>query len=79
MVVETDVDRLFEFVKKNKKVSLVKVARMLNENRKVVEEWAKVLEESKLISIEYSFNPFAKAYLRIVEDGKKQEKGISKK
>ena len=71
MVVTTEVDRLYEIIIKQKKISLVKVSKILNEKIKIVEEWAKTLEESKLISVEYSFNPFVRAYLKVVENAKK--------
>ena len=49
----TDFDRVMDYVKKNKKVRVIKIAKDLKIYQKRVEDCARVLEENGLIEIEY--------------------------
>ncbi len=75
MPIDTDVDRLFSLVKQKKKISLRAASKKLGEEKKIIESWAKILDEAELIEFDYSLNPIAGAYLKV----KKIEKEDNKK
>ena len=50
---ETDIDVLYEMLKKNKKIPLSKLAELFKVNKKVVEEWGTILEESGYAIVDY--------------------------
>jgi F0F1-type ATP synthase assembly protein I len=74
---KTDIDRLFDFVKINKKADLDVVAKEFSIPRDKVEEWAKILESSELITIHYP--AFGDAQLVYKEDIKEKKKEDKKK
>ncbi len=53
--IHTGVDALLELVKKKKKISLREAAKLVKYSPEVVEDWASILEEEGIISIEYTF------------------------
>ncbi len=54
-LISTGVDQLINLVYREKRVSLENAARELGIARKVIEEWARILEEEGIVRIEYQF------------------------
>lgn len=50
---KTDFDNFYEFIKQNKKITVTQVALHFKMPKKKVEEWAQILEEHRLIKINY--------------------------
>ncbi len=50
---DTDIDVLYELIKKNKRLPLSKIAELFKVDKKVVEEWGKILEEYGYIIVDY--------------------------
>lgn len=50
---ETSVDKLLDLVKKEKVIKFSDAAKKLNVNEKQIEEWGKILEDHKLIELDY--------------------------
>ena len=73
MPIDTDVDRLFSLVKQKKKISLRAASKKLREKKKIIESWAKILDEEGLIDFDYSLNPIAGAYLKVKKVDKKED------
>lgn len=63
---DTDIDVLYEMLKKNKRISLSKLAELFKVDKKVVEEWGKILEENGYAEVDYP--RFGEIELRIKED-----------
>ena len=51
--IETGIDKLFELVEKNGKISTDEASKILGVDAKLVEEWASILDDHSLIRIEY--------------------------
>lgn len=83
--VKTNIDKLYEIVKREKKIEIEDAAKKLRVNIDRIEELAKILEESKLIEIHHPV--FKKAFLcipgfkerRMVKKIKKRKKKNIKK
>ncbi|MFH1364214.1 MAG: hypothetical protein ABIH52_01020 [Candidatus Aenigmatarchaeota archaeon] len=75
--IETGADKLLDIVESEKNITLEKVANDLNLDLKIIEDWARVLEEHDLIKMHYPI--FGKPMLRTLdyktEKHKKKEKG----
>ncbi|MEK6925163.1 MAG: hypothetical protein AABW71_02910 [Nanoarchaeota archaeon] len=63
---DTDIDVLYEMLKKNKRISLSKLAELFKVDKKVVEEWGKILEENGYAEVDYP--RFGEIEIRIKED-----------
>jgi hypothetical protein len=63
---DTDIDLLYEMLKKNKRISLSKLAELFKVDKKVVEEWGKILEENGYAEVDYP--RFGEIEIRIKED-----------
>ncbi len=63
---DTDIDILYEMLKKNKRISLSKLAELFKVDKKVVEEWGKILEENGYAEVDYP--RFGEIEIRIKED-----------
>jgi hypothetical protein len=50
---DTDIDILYEMLKKNKKMPLSRLAELFKVDKKVVEEWGKILEENGYAIVDY--------------------------
>jgi hypothetical protein len=77
---ETDFDRIENFVNENGRVKAGQVARALNINPKLVEECARILEQNGLVKIEYppvgDVNIIAAGYIPKAEKKAEKPKGI---
>ncbi len=54
-VIQTDVDRLIEILKIKKKIPLTQLAKELNTDEDVVQNWVDFLVEEKIVTMEYDF------------------------
>jgi len=54
--IETGVDRLVELISSEKRISVDDAAKKLGISKIVIQEWADLLEEEKIISIDYKFS-----------------------
>ncbi len=52
-IISTDIDRIIKIVSNRKKISLNDLEKQTGINRKVLETWVKVLEDEKVISVDY--------------------------
>ncbi|MGV8131319.1 MAG: hypothetical protein ACP5N7_04440 [Candidatus Pacearchaeota archaeon] len=68
---DTDIDLLYEMLKKNKRISLSKLAELFKVDKKVVEEWGKILEENGYVEVDYP--RFGEIEMRIKEDEETQK------
>lgn len=68
---DTDIDLLYEMLKKNKRISLSKLAELFKVDKKVVEEWGKILEENGYAVVDYP--RFGEIEIRIKEDEEAQK------
>lgn len=68
---DTDIDLLYEMLKKNKRISLSKLAELFKVDKKVVEEWGKILEENGYAEVDYP--RFGEIEIRIKEDEEAHE------
>lgn len=50
---DTEIDILYEMLKKNKKIALSKLVELFKVDKKVVEEWGKILEENGYAVVDY--------------------------
>jgi len=50
---DTDIDILYEMLKKNKRIPLSRIAELFKVDKKVVEEWGKILEENGYAVVDY--------------------------
>ncbi|HDD46316.1 MAG TPA: hypothetical protein ENG42_02485 [Candidatus Aenigmarchaeota archaeon] len=69
---ETKVDRLYEIVKKRRKIKISEAASIMKVKPERIEEWAKILEDHGIIDIFYPI--IGEAELRIKGD-KDEKKG----
>jgi len=74
-LIETGADKLLHLVDSNKKISIQKIANELKLDYVLIEEWAKILEEHKLIELHYPL--FGKPALMVV--GYREERKKNKK
>jgi hypothetical protein len=68
---DTDIDLLYEMLKKNKRITLSKLAELFKVDKKVVEEWGKILEENGYVVVDYP--RFGEIELRLKEDESTQK------
>lgn len=74
-LVHTGVDALVELVKRKKKISLRDAAKAIKFSTDVVEDWASILEEEGILTLEYTFmNTFL-----VLAGAAKKEPGADKK
>ena len=69
--IETNVDKLYKRVKKDKIVKITDIADEMKIDKELVEEWAKVLEEHGLIKIFYPI--MGDPELKLVDESDKNE------
>lgn len=50
---DTDIDLLYEMLKRNKRLPLSRLAELFKVDKKVIEEWGKILEESGMAVVDY--------------------------
>ncbi len=50
---KTDIDLLLDLVEKNEQISISEASKKLQVNKKVIEKWARILEENNLLKITY--------------------------
>ncbi|MEK6908898.1 MAG: hypothetical protein AABX23_02500 [Nanoarchaeota archaeon] len=50
---DTEIDVLYEMLKKNKRIALSRLAELFKVDKKVVEEWGKILEENGYVVVDY--------------------------
>ncbi len=75
-ILETDIDKLFNLVKRRRSITLSAAAKELGKTDKDIAEWGGILEKHKLVTLHYPI--FGDPELRIVEKKKKEifaEKG----
>jgi hypothetical protein len=83
--IRTDVDKVVDLVGASPKdrLSLRKIKKRLNMPYDVIERWAKILDENKVLELVYPKNPFIGAYLQVKkpEYAEQEEKktGVKKK
>ncbi|MEK6915049.1 MAG: hypothetical protein AABW89_00725 [Nanoarchaeota archaeon] len=68
---DTEIDVLYDMLKKNKKITLTKLAELFKVNKKVVEEWGKILEESGFVVVDYP--RFGEIEIRLKDEETHQE------
>ena len=73
----TDLDTLYEVLKRKKKVNMYEVERAFKIDSKVAIEWAKILENGDLAVIDYP--RFGKPVLLLVEDEENEKKVVPAK
>ena len=69
---ETNIDILYNFLKKEKGLSIGAVARIFNVKKEIALEWGKILEENDLATIEYP--AFADPEIKMKEEEEEQPK-----
>ena len=73
----TDIDELRNYVNENKRVKLTHAAAKFQVTKSTIEDWAKILEDHKMIDMHY---PVAgDPVLKVHEEKKKRKKGDKKK
>lgn len=68
---DTEIDTMYEMLKKNKKISLTKLAELFKVDRRIVEEWGKILEENGLAVVDYP--RFGEIEIRLKENEETQK------
>ena len=69
----TPIDKLFEYLSANKKVSLPQIAKDLNWKERSLERVVGILEYAGFLSIRYSINPLGKTQVELKTELKKEE------
>lgn len=74
-IVKTDVDRLIDILKSEKKMELSLLAKKLNLSESTIQRWIDFLVEEKVIAIDYNLT---KPVVSIIEKKKEKEDETSK-
>ena len=75
-ILETDIDRLYKLVKKQKRITFDDAAKQLGKKKGEIVEWGGILEDHKLVNLHYPV--FGEPDIRIVEKSKKAVFGEKK-
>ncbi|MGM5481756.1 MAG: hypothetical protein ACQESE_05105 [Nanobdellota archaeon] len=54
--ISTGIDRFAQLINKHKKLSSERAAKLLNIDKEVIEEWAELLEQENIVSLNYKFS-----------------------
>ena len=73
--IRTGVDTLIELVNKKKKISLRDAAKAIKYSTAVVEDWASILEDEGIITMEYTFT---NTFLVSADAVKQKQEGLEK-
>ncbi|MBI4153020.1 hypothetical protein HY497_00725 [Candidatus Woesearchaeota archaeon] len=68
---ETEIDAIYQYIQKKQTITLEEVAEKFKVAKELAEEWAKILESHKLITLNYS--PFGAMILALPKPEKKEE------
>jgi response regulator of citrate/malate metabolism len=63
--IETSIDNMLKLLEQKESISIEELAKELKVSEELIEEWAKILEEHQLVTIEYSL--VGKPMLKIVK------------
>ena len=69
-IIRTDVDRLIEILKSEKKMELKLLAKKLDLSEETIQQWIDFLVEEKIVAIDYDFT---KPIVSIIEEKEKEE------
>lgn len=72
---ETEIDALYQWVTQKRAIRIKEIARRFKVPEELVQEWAKILEEHKLISIHYP--SFGSPILKLYEEPQESPQGES--
>lgn len=76
-IISTDIDRIIKIVSKKKRITLNELERETQINKKTLETWVKVLEDEKVISVDYGLT--SKIISWMGGDAKEIEKQVEEK
>lgn len=68
---DTQIDLLYEMLKKNKRLTLTKLSELFKVDKKVVEEWGRILEENDYAVVDYP--RFGEIEIRLKENEIEEE------